>query len=770
MSDPKESRLIDLAVERGILSARQAEECRDVPKPVEWLMERKILSSNDVDDLERAITALLRDTEATRPAGPPPAKEPFPREFGAYTLLSELGRGGMGVVYRAVHKPLGRHVALKVLERVDEPGTGEINARFQREAQVMARLVHPNIVTIHDYGVHEDRPYIAMELVQGTSLDRHLKTVFPPREKVLSLLASVARALAYAHAQGVVHRDVKPANILVDAEGNARLADFGLAKTTDQKLTWTGALLGTPMYMSPEQAQGRTVDARSDLFSLGAVMYECITGAPPFTGTSIEAIVNRVARSDPVPPRVVEPGIPRDAENVCLKALAKDAAHRYASAQELADDLDRLVRGEPVLARPPSVLRRGFRSVLRHRLAAVSIAAAVLVAGSGLAAVLVLRSQLRDARTRAKEMETFRDQSKRAEEMAALAAEAEKEYRNGRYAEALALYERLGDPRPLVHAVCLAETGRRVEAEAAYRAYLDRFPSDAPAWRLRGLNALERPDWSTAVDSYSKAAELAHVSRAADARAAEEYDALVALVERHFLPLDPGHARPHLAAYDPTYLFQRRRPGPVVHGLSEWRETFPLEKFGTMKPEELDAWIARHGEHPVLLGWRAYQRQKGEDAVVRDLDRALSVVPISRWLRLARYLALRRMKREKASEDDRSALRVFCPRDPSIRLTIAKRLKEEGTYLPASREFESLYDDWTAGTLSSRWDDDYVEKRDLIFRAAACAALAGNAAETVRILGKAKAWFRKSDIVPNAEFRGVIASPEMKEFLKTLRE
>ncbi|MBI2898776.1 MAG: SUMF1/EgtB/PvdO family nonheme iron enzyme [Planctomycetes bacterium] len=306
----------------------------------------------------------------------------FPRDFGPYVLEAELGRGGMGIVYRAVQKSLNRPVALKVLNVSREWAREENQARFHREAEAMARLSHPNIVSIHDSGEVDGQFYISMDLVHGRPLDRWTHDRLPGPDPSARICAKLARALQCAHDHGVVHRDVKPMNVLMEGDEEPKLTDFGLAKHEDSSLTKSQDMLGTPRYMSPEQVMGHAdrVDGRTDVYSLGTVLYEILAGVPAFRGTTVQGIYYAVMSVDPPPPRSFNPKIPRDLETVCLKAMDKEPSKRYASAADFADDLERFLRGEPVLARRVGPLGRTVRRARRNP-AATALLALLLLGG-----------------------------------------------------------------------------------------------------------------------------------------------------------------------------------------------------------------------------------------------------------------------------------------------------------------------------------------------------------------------------------------------------
>ena len=299
---------------------------------------------------------------ASRPAPPPrldtggfvPGSTPLPARFGDYTLLEELGRGGMGVVYRAIQESLGRTVAVKMLLRRDLASPADL-ARFRSEAEAAARLDHPGIVSILEVGEHDGLPFYSMRFIEGTTLARRLaEGSITPREGA-RLLAKVADAIQAAHSGGVLHRDLKPSNILIDCVGEPHVSDFGLAKRleADQSVTHTGAILGTPCYMSPEQAAGSRgeIGPSSDVWSLGAILYQMLTGRPPFQASSPMDTLLAVLESDPPVPRSIDRQVDRDLEMIALKSLQKPQELRYASAGALAADLRAFLAGEPVAAR-----------------------------------------------------------------------------------------------------------------------------------------------------------------------------------------------------------------------------------------------------------------------------------------------------------------------------------------------------------------------------------------------------------------------------------
>jgi WD40 repeat protein len=307
-----------------------------------------------------------------------------------YEILGVVGRGGMGVVYKARHLALKRTVALKMILAGGLAGPSDL-ARFRVEALAIARLQHPNIVQIHEIGEADGQPYCALEFVEGSSLAQKLVGGPLPLKDAARLVEALARAMQLAHSRNVVHRDLKPANVLLTAEGTPKVSDFGLARRLDSDSgeTQSGAVLGTPSYMAPEQASGRTHEAgpAADVYALGGILYACLTGRPPFRGATMLETLDQVRIQEPVPPSRWRARVSPDLEKVCLKCLRKEPEKRYASAAELADELGRFLRGEPVQARPVGPLDRAAKWVRRHKGLSAGLGAAVLTLLAGLAGV-----------------------------------------------------------------------------------------------------------------------------------------------------------------------------------------------------------------------------------------------------------------------------------------------------------------------------------------------------------------------------------------------
>jgi WD40 repeat protein len=321
---------------------------------------------------------------------PVPAAVPV-KQLGDYELIAEIARGGMGVIFQARHVRLHRVVALKMILGGQLARPDDLQ-RFHTEAEAAAQLQHPGIVALYEVGAHDGQPYFSMEYVQGTSLAQRAAAGPVPSRPAARYLELTARAVHYAHTRGILHRDLKPANVLVDEQDHPKVTDFGLAKLflTDSGQTRTGAVIGTPSYMAPEQAAARKdLGPECDVYSLGAILYELLTGRPPFRGETALATLSLVAEQDPVPPRLLNPKVDIDLETICLKCLEKEPARRYRSAQALAEDLRRYQDGEPITARRLGAFGRGVKWC-RRKPAAAALLAVSLLAGLGLFVILLL--------------------------------------------------------------------------------------------------------------------------------------------------------------------------------------------------------------------------------------------------------------------------------------------------------------------------------------------------------------------------------------------
>jgi WD40 repeat protein/serine/threonine protein kinase len=427
----------------------------------------------------------------------PPATVP------GYEVIAELSRGGMGVVYRARQVGLNRMVALKMI--LAGAGAGaEDRARFRAEAEAVARLHHPNIVQIYDIGECDGCPYFSMELVDGPTLAAACQGRPQPARPAAAIVETLARAIDCAHQRGIIHRDLKPANVLLQpmiaraawrpsgVDGHRdhtssslsssfwtpKLADFGLARRLDDlSLTQHGRILGTPSYMAPEQVdtKGRRPGPAVDVYSLGAILYEMLTGRPPFLAGSIKSTLALVASEDPIPTRRLRPDVPRDLETIALKCMEKSPARRYASAADLADDLGRFLRGEPILARAPSRLDRWVKFSRRHAAAVGGVAAVIVALALGIASTSVMA--LREARAR-----------RQANHSADIARDSAREAGAARTAARREAYQaRL--------AAAMAAMGHTDIREAAHQ--LDAAPGELRGWEWRHLQG--RLDQSLAV-------------------------------------------------------------------------------------------------------------------------------------------------------------------------------------------------------------------------------------------------------------------------------
>ncbi len=351
------------------------------------------------DEVER----LQRQAERESPAPAPSCSLPETsesllggeagRRVGEYELLEQIGYGGMGVIYKARQVHLQRLVAVKMI-RSDRLTAPVDVVRFRSEAEAAASLDHPNIAPIYEVGEHEGEHYFSMKLIEGGSLAQNLPRLAADLPAGVRVLSAVARAVHYAHQRGLLHRDLKPANILLDTESRPYVTDFGLAKRLERKsgaasLTQQGMIVGTPSYMAPEQASNQAaVSTAADVYSLGAILYELLTGRPPFRAATLLDTLVQLRDQEPVAPRRINKRVDRDLETVCLKCLHKEAAQRYPSAAALADDLERWLRGEPIEARPVGRCRRTLKWARRQPVVATLAAVLVLVFVAGLAGVI----------------------------------------------------------------------------------------------------------------------------------------------------------------------------------------------------------------------------------------------------------------------------------------------------------------------------------------------------------------------------------------------
>jgi serine/threonine protein kinase len=440
-SEPNVSASREQRLDEVIAAYLQAVEAGRKPDRAELLARHLDLAAElsdffaDQDRFSSLAAPLRAMASRTRPGEPPrpgPAAEAGPGSrvgyFGDYELVREIGRGGMGVVYKARQRSLRRAVALKMIRAVNTASPGDVR-RFQTEAEIIANLDHPNIVPIYEVGEYQGQHYFTMKLIDGGSLAQRLGDLGLPlidrrtgldangevwhaaqtagrQAAIARLMIPVAQAVHYAHERGLLHRDLKPANILLDSQDRPHVTDFGLAKhlQDDPGLTQSGAIVGTPSYMAPEQAAGRRRDltTAADVYSLGAILYELLTGWPPFRADTPLETLRQVTERDPVRPRTLNPLVSRDLETICLKCLDKEPCRRYASAEALADDLECFVEDRPIHARRPGPLERVRKWSRRHRPVAIAVAVLLfcVIGFLALAALRIDQMRLREEEAR----------------------------------------------------------------------------------------------------------------------------------------------------------------------------------------------------------------------------------------------------------------------------------------------------------------------------------------------------------------------------------
>jgi serine/threonine-protein kinase len=371
--DPRVERLLDELLDSN---STPEQVCADCPE----LLPQVRTHWRQIRWVNAELNALFPGS-SDRP-GPPAGEPDLPRIEG-YEVEGILGRGGMGIVFRARHLRLNRPVALKMILAGPYADPDE-RKRFVQEAEAVASLRHTNIVQVYDAGEIDGRPYFTMELVEGGRLSQKVSGLPQPAREAAALVAAIANAVHAAHEKGIVHRDLTPSNILLAHDGTPKVTDFGLARRQelDSGITVTGLPIGTPSYMAPEQARGErtAIGPATDIYALGATLYDLLTGRPPFRGETSAATVQQVLTSDVVPPSKLNPRVPRDLQTICLKCLQREPSRRYASAAELADDLRRFERGEPIKARPVGLIERGVRWARRRPALAGALASGVLLA------------------------------------------------------------------------------------------------------------------------------------------------------------------------------------------------------------------------------------------------------------------------------------------------------------------------------------------------------------------------------------------------------
>jgi len=446
-------------------SVAAADLCTDCPE-LETLLEEQIKAFAEVESILGIQTQEadgVKDESVINRTTLPPEGADATQVTGVsfhgmpsvpgYEIISVLGRGGMGVVYQARQVALNRMVALKMILSGGHASQQRLQ-RFRTEATAVARLQHPSVVQIHDIGELDGQPYYSMEFVAGGSLDQQLaKALMPPRQAA-QLLMQIAQAMHHAHQNGIVHRDLKPANILLTGSKDSapKIADFGVAKLLDEDgPSLSGEPMGTPSYMAPEQALGRKQDQGPaiDVYALGAILYEMLTGRPPFRGESTLDTLEQVCSREPVAPSQLQPGCPRDLETICLKCLRKEPGRRYPSAQELAFDLQRFLQDQPIEARPTPPWERVLKWMKRKPAVAVSL----LLSAAAIIALLVVwivftaqlsreRDLARAAQGRAESKELEADSARKDAEAEKSTAEHERDLARKERERAEAMLER----------------------------------------------------------------------------------------------------------------------------------------------------------------------------------------------------------------------------------------------------------------------------------------------------------------------------------------
>ena len=429
-ADPRILQLLDELIEP---EATPEEVCRSCPELLPEVRARW-----------RQMCRVRAELDAMFPPQPAPETGTVPSQengvlpsITGYEVEAVLGQGGVGVVFRARDLRLGRRVALKMLLAGAYAGRSEL-ARFQREAEAVASLSHANIVQIYEVGDHEGRPYFTMELVNGGSLAQKLAAAPLPIRRAAELVASLADAMTVAHGAGIVHRDLKPANVLLTADGVPKISDFGLARRLEGEDGLTGTAVGTPSYMAPEQASGTAgpVGPSADVYGLGAVLYELLTGRPPFRGGTALETFRQVLADQPIPPSRLNPQVPRDLETLCLKCLQKEPQRRYSGAAALADDLRRFLEGRPLLARPVGWAERTWRWCRRNPTLAALLVMALALVGLAVGGGFWLERQKAERREETARLEG--QQSTAAESLLEQVAALQKQ---GRWPQAKAVLE-----------------------------------------------------------------------------------------------------------------------------------------------------------------------------------------------------------------------------------------------------------------------------------------------------------------------------------------
>jgi len=543
---------------------------------------------------------------------------------GRYELRERIGQGGAAEVFRAYDPQLRRDVAVKMLRELSP----QARARFDREATTVATLAHPGIIAVYDFGEDQGRAFLVLELLAGGTLGDFLLRR-PPLRRVVELIERIARAVHHAHERGLVHRDLKPQNILLAADGSPKVADFGLAHLMDarERITRTGTAVGTPVYMAPEQVEGsRRIDARTDVYALGAILYEALAGRPPHLGATAAELFHRILQDEPVPPRSMRPETPADLETIALQALRKRPVDRYASAAEFADDLRRHLAGEPVAAHAPSTLQRMTSWVHRRRLPLVASVAALALLAAAAALVrwrqaagrleetalfLPLEHRL-DSLRMAFYRRDFRMRDADFDAFAALVRDIEEQMRRtGESAQGRYLIGR-----------CLEAAGDPAGAERSYAA----APGHGPCLLARGRLAIE-----TALAARGIADDAGRA-----ARSVEDSRQALDLVKRGAaLAREPSMLGDLAAAYVRLIeTWDRREPIAAAPMLERWRGRPLVEEFELVEAlsRPADALARLRDITDRVPGWsRAWfwrgAHQSDNQARLADFDLALAINP-----------------------------------------------------------------------------------------------------------------------------------------------
>jgi tetratricopeptide (TPR) repeat protein len=608
----------------------------------------------------RAPDTTAGDEEATLEGTTRPKGGANPKDSGPalpdYEILGKLGRGGMGIVYKALHRPLKRVVALKMV-LAGQHAEPELLDRFRREAEAVARLQHPNVVQIYEIGEHGGLPFFSLEFVEGGSLDRRIRGAPQPARQAAELVETLARAMSAAHARGILHRDLKPGNVLVAADGTPKITDFGLAKQLDRQTVQTeaGRILGTPEYMAPEQAYGRIdeIGPLADVYALGVILYELLTGRVPFLGENPYDTLQQVCTHDPVSPRRLQPAVPRDLEKVCLKCLEKAPTKRYASAEALADDLRRFLDGKPVRARSLTPVGRALKWAGRNRAAAVT-AFALVLAALGVVSGIVFRSlyQAQLNYDRAQEsahqaQESAYQAQQTAQQLAALQKQV------NAHQEAIALWDKARDARAAGQwqtawdqlVLALAKLDSEPGADAGERGRIEADKAAVGRTLAARASRQDLKDRKPRFDRHCRDVAFHQINgllsdRGPDAdRAAIRRDAAAALAE--------------------FGLSVRDTPAHAVTVLEGWRQAAEL-------PRQIDEIAADC--YQVLLTWAEAESppgaggQAGAREALRLLDLAAALgeahhlpTPRAFHQRRARYLAVAGDKAAARAEEQRAA-------------------------------------------------------------------------------------------------------------------